>query len=481
MTLSHARLLFVCAGGFRFVGYGPLPWHVLLACPLPASLHLVRVGAHARALSLVSDSSKLAIDRGSLGSARDSRVPSGSSPRPPPVDRSPAKIAIATARRGCWIFSSRARRGASRGAASLVPATMAPPTFPSLYQTGGSTFSGVAFPTAKHVDYGPQSAFGKQPESRSRSLPSFVFGRVDRLEGTRPFFDEAHARDYLQAHEAAGVDKCARPAPGQYGAAELPWKALGRSGRSHAFGTPPGRSSRSRAFGDPPRLRHTDVDRLPGSGANNSTFGPQRVHANVPLKLPKFERVLTREQNNARRYLGREYDARAWIAPDSSHHRHRRDHPERRKTDPEPETQRTLFRVRNHPEIREPGHAREPARRSGRDDASPGRYHETEDFRATRRGRRAGARATYWSRATPAEGTVRQRLYPNSSRGSGTRTRGWRRDIRGTGRNVDRGRDEGRDAGALFFSRTIIRELSTRLLLRHSYSSPPSPLVLFYS
>ena len=249
---------------------------------------------------------------------------------------------------------------------------MAPPTFPSLYQTGGSTFSGVAFPTAKHVDYGPQSAFGKQPESRSRSLPSFVFGRVDRLEGTRPFFDEAHARDYLQAHEAAGVDKCARPAPGQYGAAELPVKALGRSGRSHAFGTPPGRSSRSRAFGDPPRLRHTDVDRLPGSGANNSTFGPQRVHANVPLKLPKFERVLTREQNNARRYLGREYDARAWIAPDS---------PATTATaviipsvGKQTQSQRRnapSFRVRNHPEIREPGHAREPARRSGRDDARP--------------------------------------------------------------------------------------------------------------
>ena len=131
---------------------------------------------------------------------------------------------------------------------------MAPPKFPSLYQTGGSTLSGGAFPTAKHVDYGPQSAFGKQPDSRSRSLPSFVFGRTDRLDGTRPFFDEAHARDYLQAHEAAGVDKCTRPAPGQYGAAELPWKALGRSGRSHAFGTPPGRSSRSRAFGDPTRV-----------------------------------------------------------------------------------------------------------------------------------------------------------------------------------------------------------------------------------
>ena len=294
---------------------------------------------------------------------------------------------------------------------------MAPPTFPSLYQTGGSTFSGVAFPTAKHVDYGPQSAFGKQPESRSRSLPSFVFGRVDRLEGTRPFFDEAHARDYLQAHEAAGVDKCTRPAPGQYGAAELPWKALGRSGRSHAFGTPPGRSSRSRAFGDPPRLRHTDVDRLPGSGANYSTFGPQRVHENVPLKLPKFERVLTREQNNARRYLGREYDARAWIAPDS------------------PATTATAVIIpsvgkqtqsqrRNAPSFgfgTTPRFASLDVRASPRADPGattrgPGKYHETEDFRATRRGWRAGARATYWSRASPAEGTVRQRLYPNSSK-----------------------------------------------------------------
>ena len=208
------------------------------------------------------------------------------------------------------VFSSRARRGARSRRGVARPRDHGPADVPVAVPDRRIDFSGVAFPTAKHVDYGPQSAFGKQPESRSRSLPSFVFGRVDRLEGTRPFFDEAHARDYLQAHEAAGVDKCARPAPGQYGAAELPWKALGRSGRSHAFGTPPGRSSRSRAFGDPPRLRHTDVDRLPGSGANNSTFGTQRVHANVPLKLPKFERVLTREQNNAGRYLGREYDAR---------------------------------------------------------------------------------------------------------------------------------------------------------------------------
>ena len=173
----------------------------------------------------------------------------------------------------------------------------------------------------------------------------------------------------------------------------------------------------SRAFGDPPRLRHTDVDRLPGSGANYSTFGPQRVHENVPLKLPKFERVLTREQNNARRYLGREYDARAWIAPDS------------------PATTATAVIIpsvgkqtqsqrRNAPSFgfgTTPRFASLDVRASPRADPGattrgPGKYHETEDFRATRRGRRAGARATYWSRASPAEGTVRQRLYPNSSK-----------------------------------------------------------------
>lgn len=292
---------------------------------------------------------------------------------------------------------------------------MAPPTFPSLYQTGGSTLSGGAFPTAKHVDYGPQSAFGKQPDSRSRSLPSFVFGRTDRLDGTRPFFDEAHTRDYLQAHEAAGVDKFTRPAPGHYGAAELPWKALGRSGRSHAFGKPPAPArperSPSRAFG-------VDVDRLPGSGANYSTFGPQRVHENHPFRLPKFERVLTRERNDARRYLGREYDARAWLAPDS---------PASTATAvivPSVGKQAQSTR-RNAPSFgfgTSPRFANLDARESPRadpDSASrgPGKYHETEDFRATlRRARRAGGRATYWTRALPAEGTTRQRLYPNSSK-----------------------------------------------------------------
>ena len=155
------------------------------------------------------------------------------------------------------------------------------------------------------------------------------------------------------------MDKCARPAPASTappssveGARPIrPEPRLRHTARPIQ---PEPRLRRS------PRLRHTDVDRLPGSGANNSTFGPQRVHANVPLKLPKFERVLTREQNNARRYLGREYDARAWIAPDS---------PATTATaviipsvgkQTQSQRRNTLFRVRNHPEIREPGHAREP-------------------------------------------------------------------------------------------------------------------------
>ena len=181
------------------------------------------------------------------------------------------------------------------------------------------------------------------------------------------------------------------------------------------------------------------------------------MHENVPSDSPVPSASSLASKTTPKTRLGREYDARAWIAPDS------------------PTTTATAVIIpsvgkqtqsqrRNAPSFgfgttrdsRAWTGTREPARRSGRrDDARPREGHHGDGgCRATRRGRRAGARATYWSRASPAEGTVRQGLYPNSVRAQ-EHARAGGGGTSGTGRNVDCGRDKGRDMGVIFFSHIL--------------------------